>query len=700
MEQRILSALRSHKKQGLTRRDLARKLGVKKAQRNRFDAAIVALIEQDKLFWRGDKLLPSDDKGLIPGEVVKVSGRFGFARPQGWDRDVFIPGRQLAGAVPGDKVLLRLSRGSRRDGPGEGEVVRITQRTERPFVGVLQLEDGVYTVLPDSGMSLPLPVTRGGTGGAAPGDKVLAMIAGRGDRPGEHTAQVVAGFGSSQSPQACSMAVLAGLDIPIQFPEEVIEHAQAITAFEGIHPKEIAARLDLRDEIIFTIDGADSKDLDDAISLKRQWPGWELGVHIADVSHYVTHKSPLDEEAMRRGTSVYYADQVVPMLPAQLSNGICSLNPREDRLAFSAFIELDNHGNITGYRFVKSVIRSRVKGVYAELNSMISGDQDPSLKEKYAEVWQSIGEMRSLAEILIAKRRAAGKMSLESVESKIVVDSDGNVTQVQPRGSGFFEGLIEEFMLLANEAAASFAIERGLPFVFRVHDAPSPEKLEQLYRLLEMLGLPFAKPADSGIGAGLSKIISQTRGGRYGGIVNNLVLRSMAKAKYSAQNTGHFGLALKNYAHFTSPIRRYPDLTIHRILSSMLGGMKPENLQKRFEPFAQKSAEASTKREIAAVTAERDCVACYKASYMHRFLGEEMDGIVSGCTAHGVYAQLANTCEGMARLADFPPGEWSFDGAVSFTDRRSGKSIRLGDAMRVKVLAADVSLGRVDFALL
>jgi len=700
MEQRILSALRSHKKHGLTRRELAKKIGVRKKQKDQFDAALVTLLEQDKLFRRGEKFIPADVRELTEGEIIKISGTFGFARPSGWDRDVFIPGKYLAGAIPGDKVMLRISPHGRGKDLDEGEVVRVSQPSERPFSGVLEAENGIYTVLPDSAIRLPFPVVKDSVGDARPGDKVLAVIAYRGERSSDHTAKIIESFGSAQNPAACSLAVLAGIDIPIEFPEEVLEQARAIAAFEGIHPKEIAARLDLRDEVIFTIDGADSKDLDDAISLKQKGTGWELGVHIADVSHYVTHKSPLDEEAFRRGTSVYYADRVVPMLPAQLSNGICSLNPGEDRLTFSALIGLDDHGNMTGYRFVKSVIRSRVKGVYAELNSMLNSGEDASLQEKYAEVWPTLTEMRALAEMLIKKRLAAGKMSLESVESKITVDSAGNVAEVKPREHGFFEGLIEEFMLLANEAAASFAIEKGMPFVFRVHEDPAPEKLEHLYQTLEMLGLNFAKPSQSGLSDGLSKILDQAEGSQCAGIVNTLVLRSMAKAKYSAQNTGHFGLALKNYAHFTSPIRRYPDLTIHRVMSSMLSGMKPENLHKRFDGFAPKAAEMSTRREIAATVAERDCESCYKASYMRQFLGDELDGTISGCTAHGLYVQLESTCEGMVRLADFPPGDWDFDGAISYTDRPSGKSIRLGDPVRIKVLAADVSMGRVDFALI
>ncbi|MCL2580199.1 MAG: ribonuclease R [Oscillospiraceae bacterium] len=699
IEQKILTAVRSHKKVGLTRREIAGKAGLKKKQRDRFEQALSSLIEQGKLYQRGERILPMDGMSLTPGEVVKVSGTFGFARPDGWEKDVFVPGRYLLGAIPGDKVLLKISDSTRGEELSEGEVIRITDQSNRPFSGVLQVENGVYAVLPDSVIRMPLPIVKGGLNGAKPGDKVSALLAGRGERHSEHTARIVESFGSAQNPAACALAILAGLEIPLEFPPEALEQAAAIASAEGIHPKEISARLDLRGACIFTIDGADSQDLDDAVSLKQDENGWDLGVHIADVSHYVTHKSPLDEEAFNRGTSVYYADQVVPMLPPELSNGICSLNPNEDRLAFSALIRLDKAGNMTGCRFVKTVIRSRVKGVYAELNALTGGEDNPELREKYAEVWDSVVRMRALAEMLISKRKAGGKMVLESTESKILMDEKGQVTEIVARGRGFFEELIEEFMLLANEAAASYADSKDFPFVYRTHEDPSPEKLDTLYELLERLGVRFNRPNATALSAGLAEILTQVEGGPYASIVNVLVLRAMSKAKYTANNTGHFGLRLDNYAHFTSPIRRYPDLCIHRILSSVQSGIKPENLHRRYSPFAVKAAERSTQREIAAVTAERSCVDCYKASYIRKFLGEELEGVVSGVTAHGVFVQLPNTCEGLVRQADFPPGDWSFDGIIAWYSRPDGKRIRLGDAVKIKVLAADVSLGRVDFAL-
>jgi len=707
MDKKILEILNASGEYGLTRQDIARKLWSSKnrrrirgPQKRQLESALEGLIAKNKLFTRELRFISTEVGELVSGQLVRVSAGFGFARPEGWEKDVFVPGRLMRGAMPGDSVLLLVKDSERSDGLQEAEVTRIVEQAQRPFAGILQLEDGVYTLQTNKLLHLPLPVQRGKLLGTKPGDVVLAELAHRGERHSEHTAQITENLGSSRDPAACCVAILQGQGIPTAFPAEAAQQA-TIAASQEIHPKELASRTDLREEIIFTIDGADSKDLDDAISLRRDDAGWELGVHIADVSHYIGAGTPLDEEALRRGSSLYYADQVVPMLPHELSNGICSLHPGEDRLAFSAFIRLDGQGNRTGYRFVKTVIRSRVKGVYAELNELHGQSSNPALEAKYTEVRPAFTEMAVLAQMLIKKRQAAGKMMLQSVESHIVVGQGGEVERISPREHGFCQELIEEFMLQANEAAAHFALEKGLPFVFRVHDNPSPAKLEQLAQMLEQLGIPSPNLPQSGPGLsdGLTKILHEAEGRPCAGVVNTLTLRSMAKARYSSQNTGHFGLALENYAHFTSPIRRYPDLTIHRTLSAALSGAKPENLERRYRAYAVRAAAQGTARELAIAAAARDCESCYKASFMRRFLGEEMDGIVSGCISRGIYVQLANTCEGMVHRADFPLGDWEFDGFMAFVEGVSGKAIRLGDSVKIRVLAADVFTGRVDFAL-
>jgi len=698
-ETRVLSVMKGKNKPPMSAKQLAKKLGIRKAQKEEFMAAIGELKSRNKLIEHNGAYLLAENAGLAPALVIKVNATFGFVRPVGGDKDVFVPGRFLLGAMPGDTVLVRQRAGTGGQLP-EGEVIKVTEQARQKFSGVLRHEESGWVIVPDNYVKFPLRVNPKSVGkGVKDGDKVIAEIDSQGGRHSQHTVRVLESFGSAESAAACCRAVLAAEDIPTEFPAEVLEQAAAIGAGSGIHPKELAARLDLRDEIIFTIDGADSKDLDDAISLEKTQKGWGLGVHIADVSYYVTPQSPLDLEAFARGTSVYYADSVIPMLPPELSNGICSLNPQEDRLAFSALISLSDEGEMLGYSFKKTVIRSRVKGIYSEVNSLLDGSADEAVRRKYAGLEEVIGQMRTLAGILTANRMRRGGMELDTVESKIIVGPDGRAADVQARERGESERIIEELMLTANEAAATFALEKALPFVFRVHEAPALDKVAGLFDVLDRLGIKAKRPKAGITSARLASILDKAKGTDAEPVIGTMVLRTMAKAKYSPQNIGHFGLSLDNYTHFTSPIRRYPDLTIHRILSSYVNGMKEENIKKRYGGFVARSAERSTLREIAAMTAERSCEDCYKAEYMTRFIGQEFDGVITGATAFGVYVRLNNTVEGLCGVRDFPAGDWQYDGSISFVEAVSGKRLRLGDGVRVRVAATQVSAGQVDFVL-
>ncbi|MDL2234439.1 ribonuclease R [Ruminococcaceae bacterium OttesenSCG-928-L11] len=697
LEARIVKVLKSQKK-GMGKKDLAKKLGLGRTRREEFAQALTSLVAQHVLLEKNNRYILVESLGLSRAQIVKVTGTFGFAKPlpEG-NKDVFIPGRKLMGSMPGDIVLIRQARGQGE--LPEGEVYEILEQADTPFSGVFTRDlDGDF-VVPDRYVRFPIRVDAKSKIPARPGDKVLASLTGRAERHSGLTAVITETFGSASRASSCCRSILAANGIQPEFPPEVMEQAKSIQAGDGIHAKELAQRTDLRHETIFTIDGADSKDLDDAVSLRQLPDGWELGVHIADVSYYVPHKSPLDAEAYVRGTSVYYADSVVPMLPKELSNGICSLNPGEDRLAFSAFVQLDMDGHIQSYRFEKSVIRSLVKGVYSEVNALLDGTADHSIHAKYAGLEDTIAQMRALADILMKNRYGRGGMDLDSVETKILLHPDGTVRDIVPRERGVSERIIEEFMLTANDAAASFALSLETPFVYRVHESPSPDKLETLYAVLDTLGVKHPKSKTGVTPGSIAKILDDTRGSDLAPVINTMVLRTMAKAKYAPDNIGHFGLALKNYTHFTSPIRRYPDLVIHRILSAHVTGMKPDNIRKRFGKFVTEASAHSTEREIAAMTAERDCEDCYKAEFMARFIGDTFDGVITSCTAFGVYVRLENTAEGLVRLADFPDGDWAYDNVVSFKDSVSGRSIRIGDAVRVTIAGTDVSAGQIDMTL-
>ena len=529
----------------LSERELASKIGVRKKDYPVYLTILANLVASGEITVKKHRFaVPAKNRlKRYKAQIVKVNETFGFARIEGESTDVFIPGRYLMGSMPGDQVMITAKKGLPGQLP-DGQVVEVLSTADQAFSGVvLQRQDRFY-IAPDNLVRFPMEVSPSKLGNAKPGDKVLVKISRRGRSHTDHRIQVLEVFGDAQSAAVCSKAILAANGIRTQFPDEVLEQAASISQ-SGISEKELKNRLDLRDKVIFTIDGTDSKDLDDAISIEKGRSGWKLGVHIADVSHYVTRRSPLDVEAYERGTSVYYANAVVPMLPPELSNGICSLNPGEDRLAFSALMELDDWGRLQKYQFRKTVIRSRVKGVYGEVNQIFDRTAGPQLLDKYAELLPSLKKMRELAEILMKNRSDRGAVNLESTESKILIGEDGRAREILPRRSGEAEGMIEEFMLMANQAAASLAMEKELPFLYRVHESPSPEKLENLTNLLKLLGLDATGLSGKVTSARLAEILKEVEGTNLAPLMNSQILRSMAKAKYSETNVGHFGLVLE-----------------------------------------------------------------------------------------------------------------------------------------------------------
>lgn len=630
--------------------------------------------------------------GALEGTLVKLGSSFGFvAQKEG--PDVFIPARGLNGALLGDGVLVKLFSKPKVAGSLEGEILAVTKPRET-FVGTVEQEKGRLYFVPDECPYVQLLIKKSADGGAKDGDKVAAEVLTRGEDYNSHKMGVALRFGSAKEAKHCAQSLLFASGISRHFPEKVKEEASHL---QEIQPSEIAKRNDYRDWPIFTIDSAQTKDIDDAISLFVNERGYELGVHIADVSYYVKPGSELNWEAMRRGTSIYYADSVIPMLPRQLSNGLCSLNEAEDRLAFSCIIQLDQTGQIQSYRFEKTVIRSRVKGVYSELNALLADNTDAKLMHKYQEIWPQLPEMKKLYEKRAKLRKARGGIALESTEAKLILDEEGRCVDIHKRERGLTESMIEEFMLLANQCAAKLARENNLPFVYRVHEQPEAERVERLQAMLRICGLPDSFHGEIPSQKELAALLDQTKDTPLEPVVHTGVLRSMAKAKYEPVPKGHYGLALEDYTHFTSPIRRYPDLAIHRILSDWVAGEGMEELHKRYELFAQDASAQSSTRELAAMQLERSAESCYKAEYMQQHLGEEYDAIVSGVAPQGIYVELENTVEGLVRVETFCKGEPELIESMRLRDRVSGKQWSLGDTVRVKVIRTDVALGRIDF---
>lgn len=643
------------------------------------------------------KLALPSQAGFLKGTVVRLNKSFLFVTPEDTiTEDVFVFSSDSKGAVPGDRVMLKnITAG----GKGfSGTIDKILQKGSRIITGTIERERGragqAY-IIPDGGIAYSLRIVKGGELKSKNGDKVKAAIAY--DPATKHiNARVIHIYGRADSAKICSDAIIDSCGIPSKF-SVAVKHQAAKKAAEPITDEEISKRLDLRDEAILTIDGADAKDLDDAISVKRLPDGYELGVHIADVSHYVTEGSLLDEAAMDRGTSVYFADRVIPMLPVEISNGCCSLNAGVKKLTFSCIMKLDGKGELIDYRFEKSVIVSKVRGVYSEVNSIFDGTADENIIEKYSPVLKTLTVGRELADLLKARSRQRGELEIDTTELRFVLDERGVCVDVSERERGEAEELIEQFMIAANRSAALYAKSALIPFVYRVHEAPESERLDSLAQLAAACGFQTRRLRSGVHQTDLAELINKAKETKYARLISTQVLRTMAKARYDTNPLGHFGLSLSDYCHFTSPIRRYPDTSIHRILSSLVSGAPIDEIQRRYGDFAALSAKQSSDRELRAMRAEREAEKCYAAEYMTSHIGEVYEGIISGITNKGLFVALPNGIEGFVSLIDDEHAFFEFDGTSSTTDRRTGESYSIGDSVTIRVTNASVPMGTVDF---
>lgn len=694
LKQRIQIVLKKSGKKGVSGRDLKRNMHAN--QVNMVRRAIKELQRDGIVIQIQNRMFLVTEIGYIHAEIVSMHKTFGFAKSMRDQREYFIPGKFLKGALPGDRVIVRPF--PTAGGALEGRVVSVPAYGASQVSGRLVQDGKQFWVLPDGMLHCPLAVQLGEQGDAAAGDKVVAKVVQRGVRHREHRVAVLASYGSADSAKACTDAMLASAGVTPTFGSNAEKSAVHISQ-RGIQPRDLIGRADYREQLAFTIDGADAKDLDDAIALEKHDDRYVLYVHIADVSHYVRFQTDLDREAFIRGTSIYFADQVIPMLPKALSNGICSLTPGEDRLTLTAVLTLGQDGKLLEYQFQKGVICSRIKGVYDEINQLFAGQETAELAQKYHTVRETLTSMKQLADILTANRRHRGAPDITTVESKLVLDQAGEVTEIVPRITGAAQRMIEEFMLTANEAAATMGMQKDLPFLYRIHPQPSVDKLLPLNTLLRLLGLYTTDLTPDVPPKVFAEILDEVRGTDLQAVVNHQILRTMCKASYAPKPMGHYGLALKNYTHFTSPIRRYPDLVVHRILSDVVSGDTTQQLDQRYEKYVMKAGKQSTHAEINAMRIERECEGYYKAEYMLRFIGQEFDGLISAVAPHGLYVVLQNTVEGLVPLDSLPGGPYDYDGMMEYRSSVSGGRYRIGDRVRVQCVKADVNNGRVDFAL-
>ena len=624
---------------------------------------------------------------------------FGFVSLEGESEDIFIPGGNTRGAIDGDFVEIVYHKYRNRDGEikTEGRVTKIVEIGRRTVIGTLS-EDirrhgrryfRAFYIKPDDTRIALTPYVSD-LGGARLGEKVEALI--RRDGTGNPFCDIIRVFGNSESKEANYEAILAECDIITEFTPEELACAESAAA----EPLSKNGRDDLTGEAIFTIDGEGAKDLDDAISLRRlAGGGYRLGVHIADVSHYVREKTALDRCVMQRGTSVYFTDKVVPMLPPVLSNGACSLNAGEDKYALSAIISLDTEGNITKLDLKQSVIRSRVRGVYSEVNKLLSGRAEGDIKKKYSAVLPTLNKMYELYEILLNKSKARGAIDFDADEAVILLGEDGAPIAIERRDRGIAERMIEQFMLTANEAVATYLLERNIPCVYRVHEAPPKDNFSDFLNYLESLGfdvraLRKGEPTPKML---LDLLVKADEKGLFDP-VSYAMLRSMAKAKYSEVRSAHFGLGIENYCHFTSPIRRLSDLATHRIIKRVLfENKRPE----AYASYARRAAVAATEGEIRAVSAERRIEDLYKVIYMSEHVGEVFSAVVSSITSFGMFCTLENTCEGLVPISEMP-GMFTFD-ERNITLRSSTIIYHIADRLFVRLEEANITRGKLRFSV-
>lgn len=630
--------------------------------------------------------------GCLTGVFQATERGYGFVTPETPDEngDVFIPPYATGKAWQGDRVLVHLTdspRGHKR----EGEVMRILSLCTDEVTGTVMQRGKTVFVRPASKKYPDLIIPKNRTLDARSGDRVAVKVMFRGDGRLSAQGAITQIFGRNGTMEASIAAILHENGITVPFPDEVLRQADACG--DTVDPAEAARRMDLREKLIFTIDGDDARDFDDAVSLEPMENGHMLlGVHIADVSHYVTPGSPLDDEAYRRGTSVYYPGHVVPMLPVALSNGICSLNPDVDRLAFSAFLEVDKDGRCHKSQFAKTVIRSKARMTYRKMNEIFDGNEER--RAEYAFLTETADRMHALSQAMRRRRMERGALDLDLPEAEILTDESGEPVEVSFRARGDAEKMIEEFMLAANEAVAAYMTHRNNPTVYRVHESPDPEKLRVFAQFARPFGyrVDASKPNDT---TQLQAVLDGAKDDPRQRALPTLLLRSLARARYDAECLGHYGLQAKEYLHFTSPIRRYPDLVAHRMLFKAISG---QQYTKSDWVFCEEAASQSTTREFAADTAERDIDKLYLAAYMEQFIGQDFDGEVSGVTSFGLFVSLKNAVEGLIRVEDLPGDDYEFDDQkMMLIGRRSRVRYTMGTPMRVRLTAASRVTGLIDF---
>lgn len=678
-------------------KELAGLLQVPKEEREDLKIVLNALVADGRITVDASGKYKEQNANIKIGIFSGTSRGFGFVTLEGDEggEDIFIPERETNGALNKDRVQVCISEdqtGKRR----EGSIIAVLERNVNELVGTFQRGKSFGFVVPDnqkfgSDIFIPKEYTKG----AVNGHKVLVKITDYGSQSKNPEGRVVQILGHINDPGVDVTSVILENGIPTDFPDEVMLQVENIK--DEVDSKDIAGRLDLRHLQTVTIDGEDAKDLDDAITLTKEGDIYKLGVHIADVSNYVTEGSPLDKQAIKRGTSVYLVDRVIPMIPHKLSNGICSLNAGCDRLALSCIMDIDEKGNVIGHRIAETVINVDKRMTYTSVKKIVE-DHDEEEMKQYEEFVPMFEEMLVLANILREKRRKRGSIDFDFPESKIIVGKDGRPTDIMPYERNKATKIIEDFMLIANETVAQDFFWQELPFVYRSHENPDVEKIEKLSIFINNFGYTMRVGQDEIHPKELQKLLIKIDGTPEEALISRLTLRSMKQAKYTTTCDGHFGLATKYYCHFTSPIRRYPDLQIHRIIKENLrGGLREKRIQ-HYDRILSEIARQSSLTERRADEAEREVEKLKKVQYMSKFIGEIFEGVVSGVTSWGMYVELPNTVEGMVRMADLHDDYYIYDESrYMLIGEHTKHTYKLGQKIKVQLVDTSKLLRTIDF---
>ena len=647
------------------------------------------------------KIASPKSMGYFVGKFVAHRKGFGFVESdEEYTQDLFIPAADTNGAMHNDRVVAEITKPATDERRAEGAIIKVVEREITKVVGEFQSNKTFGFVIADEKkFNQDIYIPKKYFSGAKDGDKVVVQITVWPQAGRKPEGKIIEVLGPKGEKEVEILSIIRAHGLPEEFPKKVLEEAQKVA--QPISQEEIDRRLDIRDLNIFTIDGEDAKDLDDAISIERLSNGnFKLGVHIADVTHYVHEKSKLDKEALKRATSVYLVDTVIPMLPKTLSNGVCSLNPHEDKLTLSVFMEIDRKGNVQQYDIKETIINSKARMTYTEVSDILEHD-DEELKAKYSHVADDFKTAEELAKILMQRRNQRGAIDFDFPEAKIILTPEGKVSDIKEYERRISNRIIEEFMLITNETVAEHYFWLNIPFVYRIHETPSSEKMQELGKFISTFGYTIKGDLEEVHPKALQSIISAIKGKKEEEAISTIMLRSLRQARYSPECSGHFGLAAKYYSHFTSPIRRYPDLQIHRIIKEQLNNKINKKRQEQLVNIVDYASTQSSERERAADLAERDVKDYYKAVYMEDKVGEEFDGVVSSVTSFGMFIELPNTVEGLSRLANMRDDYYIYD-EMTYTiiGERTRKTYRIGDPVRIKVDNVNVDLREIDFKIL